>query len=181
VVPPVNGEQILRQRQVDVAALGDIYRDRAIENGGLRPVFSDYELFGAFTAGSYVMKTAFIRDNPNTARKFVEAVGRAIDWSRQTPRAEVVAKMTSIIAKRGRNENADVLKYWRSYGVAGKGGLLSDRDFQVWIDWMVKDGELEPGQLTARQIYSNDFNPAKGALEAATKEAAVLEAAPTPR
>jgi ABC-type nitrate/sulfonate/bicarbonate transport system substrate-binding protein len=171
VIPPVNGEQILRQRQVDVAVLGDIYRDRAIESGGIRSVFSDYELFGAFTAGSYVMKTSFIRDNPNTARKFVEAVGRAVDWSRQTPRAEVVAKMTSIIGKRGRNENADVLKYWRSYGVAGTSGLLEDKDFQVWIDWMVKDGELEPGQLTPRQIYTNDLNPSGAAREAAAPSA----------
>ncbi|HTV22813.1 MAG TPA: ABC transporter substrate-binding protein [Polyangiaceae bacterium] len=71
VIPPVNGEQVLRQHQVDVAVLGDIYRDRAIEKGGLRSVVSDYEMFGKFTAGSYVMKTSFIREHPNTAKKFV--------------------------------------------------------------------------------------------------------------
>jgi ABC-type nitrate/sulfonate/bicarbonate transport system substrate-binding protein len=167
VVPPINGEQILRQRQVDVAVLGDIYRDRALEAGGIRPLFSDYELFGKFTAGSYVMKQRFIRDNPRTARKFVEGVGRAIEWSRATPREQVVARMTQIIARRGRNENADVLKYWRSYGVAGRGGLMNDRDFQVWIDWMVKDGELEPGQLAANQIFTNELNSFGAAPEAA--------------
>jgi ABC-type nitrate/sulfonate/bicarbonate transport system substrate-binding protein len=159
VIPPVNGEQVLRQGQVDVAVLGDIYRDRAIENGGLRSVFSDYELFGEFTAGSYVMKTSFIREHPRTARKFVDAVGRAIEWSRHTPRERVIERFAEIIAKRGRNENGAVLQYWRSYGVAGRGGLMTDKDFQTWIDWMVKDGELEPGQLSARQIYTNDLNP----------------------
>jgi ABC-type nitrate/sulfonate/bicarbonate transport system substrate-binding protein len=159
VIPPVNGEQVLRQRQVDVAVLGDIYRDRAVEHGGLRSVFSDYDLFGKFTAGSYVMKTAFIRDNPRTARKFVEAVGRAVEWARETPRQQVILRFNEIIAKRGRNEDGAVLKYWRSYGVAGRGGLMSDKDFQVWIEWMIKDGELKPGQLSASQIYTNELNP----------------------
>lgn len=159
VIPPVNGEQVLRQRQVDVAVLGDIYRDRAVEHGGLRSLFSDYELFGKFTAGSYVMKTSFIAEHPKTARKFVEAVARAIEWARQTPRQQVIARLLEIIAKRGRNENGEVLKYWRSYGVAGQGGLMNDKEFQVWIDWMVKDGELSAGQLSASRIYTNELNP----------------------
>lgn len=159
VIPPVNGEQVLRQRQVDVAVLGDIYRDRAIEKGGLRSVVSDYEMFGRFTAGSYVMKTSFVRAHPNTARKFVEAVGRAIEWARSTPREQVLERFRQIVAKRGRNENAEALRYWRSYGVAGEHGVMSDEDFQVWIDWMVKDGELEPGQVGPGQVYTNDFNP----------------------
>jgi ABC-type nitrate/sulfonate/bicarbonate transport system substrate-binding protein len=159
VLPPVNGEQALRQKQVDVAVLGDIYRDRAVEHGGVRSVISDYEMFGEFTAGSYVMKTSFIRDNPNTARKFVEAVGRAIEWARQTPREQVIARFQDIIGKRGRNEDVAALKYWRSYGVAGRGGLITDKDFQVWLDWMVKGGELAPSQLSARQVYTNDLNP----------------------
>ena len=46
-----------------------------------------------------------------------------------------------------------------SYGVAGRGGLISDEDFQLWIDWMVKDGELAAGQLPARELYTNDLNP----------------------
>ena len=158
VIPPVNGEQVLRQHQVDVAVLGDIYRDRAIEHGGLRSVVSDYEMFGKFTAGSYVMKKSFIREHPSTARKFVQAVGRAIEWARTTPREQVVERFRQLVAKRGRNENADVLRYWQSYGVAGERGALSDKDFQVWIDWMVKDGELEPGQLEPQQIYTNELN-----------------------
>jgi ABC-type nitrate/sulfonate/bicarbonate transport system substrate-binding protein len=172
VVPPVNGEQVLRQKHVDVAILGDIYRDRIIEHGGARSVVSDYQMFGAFTAGSYVMKKSFIRDNPNTARKFVEAVGRAVEWARHTPREQVIARFRDIVAKRGRNEDPDALKYWHSYGVAGRGGLISDGDFQIWIDWMIKDGELEPGQLPVRELYTNDLNPfAAGATAPASTTA----------
>jgi ABC-type nitrate/sulfonate/bicarbonate transport system substrate-binding protein len=161
-IPPINGEQILRQGQVNVAALGDIFRDRALERGGIRSLFSDYDLYGAFTAGSYVMKTAFIERNPNTARKFVEATARALEWSRQTPREQVIERFQQIMAKRGRNEDASILKYWRSYGVAGKGGLITEREFQVWIDWMIRDGELQPGQLAVADLYTNDLNPFAG-------------------
>lgn len=157
-IPPVNAEQVLRQHQVDLASLGDIYRERAIENGGIRALFSDHELFGEFTAGSYVMKQEFIRKHPKVARKFVEGVGRAIEWSRKTPREEVVARMTALIGKRGRNENAAVIKYWKSYGVVGSYGRLTDRDFQLWIDWMVRDGSLKPGQLQASSLYTNELN-----------------------
>lgn len=177
VVPPVNGEQILRQGQVDVAVLGDIYRDRAIEHGALRSVSSDYELFGKFTAGSYVMKASFIREHPNSARKFVDAVGRAVEWARATPRDQVIARFLAIINKRRRNEDGAVLKYWRSYGVAGRGGLMSDRDFQVWIDWMVKDGELSKGQLSARDMYTNELNPFALSPAATTDPTAVTTAA----
>jgi ABC-type nitrate/sulfonate/bicarbonate transport system substrate-binding protein len=116
-------------------------------------------MFGAFTAGSYVMKRRFIAEHPKTTRKFVEAVGRAIEWARTTPREQVIARFVDIIAKRGRNEDGAALRYWHSYGVAGRGGTISDKDFQVWLDWMIKDGELTPGQLALRDLYTNDLNP----------------------
>lgn len=159
VVPPVNGEQLLREKQVDVASLSDIYRDRALERGGIRQLFSDYELYGAFTAGSYVMKTSFVKKNPKTVRRFVEATAKAIEWARNTPRETVVARFIALMAKRGRNEDDSAVKYWRSYGVAGKGGLIADRDFQIWIDWMIKSGELKPGEIALDRVYTNEFNP----------------------
>ena len=160
VVPPVNGEQALRQGHVEVSVLGSIFREKALERGGIRPLFSDYELFGAFNAGSYVMRNDFIRKHPKTVRKFVEGVGRALEWARSTPREEVVARLISIVERRKRNENADAIKYWRSYGVASPEGLLSDKDFQVWIDWMVREHQLSPGQIRAKDVYTTEFHTA---------------------
>jgi ABC-type nitrate/sulfonate/bicarbonate transport system substrate-binding protein len=163
VIPPVSGEQALRQGQVDVAVLQSILRDKALERGHIRSVFTDYDLFGKFTAGSYVMTKDFLRDNPKTARRFVEATSRAIEWARNTPRGEVVARMTAIVGRRGRNEDASPIKYWRSTGIAGTGGLISEREYQIWIDWLVKDGQLQPRQLIPSELYTNELNPfAKG-------------------
>jgi ABC-type nitrate/sulfonate/bicarbonate transport system substrate-binding protein len=159
VLPPVNGEQALRQGQVDVATLGTIFRDRALERGGIRLLFSDYQLYGEFTAGSYVLRNDFIRNNPKTARKFVEAVARALDWERTTPREEVVRRFQDLIAKRKRTEDATAIRFWLSTGVAGHSGLLTSKDFQIWLDWMVKDGELRAGQIHAGDVFNNGLNP----------------------
>ncbi|MFI9169660.1 ABC transporter substrate-binding protein [Streptomyces lincolnensis] len=158
VVPPVNTEQSLRQKQIEVAVLGGILRDKALATGGIRPLFTDYELLGAFSAGTYVMTDRFLKQNPDTARTFVTAVGRAIDWSRATPHDEVVARMTAIVKKRGRNEDAAPLKYWHSYGVAEKSGLITGKELKLWIDWLVERGDIQKGQVTLSDLYTNEFN-----------------------
>jgi ABC-type nitrate/sulfonate/bicarbonate transport system substrate-binding protein len=159
-LPPINVEQALRQGQTDVSVLTSVYRDRALERGGLRLLFSDLELFGTFTAGSYVMRTDFIQRHPKTARLFVEGVGKALDYSKQTPRDRVLERFHSIIAKRKRNEDASILKYWRSYGVASAQGRIQPREFEIWIDWMVRTGELRQGQLKLSNVFTNDLNAA---------------------
>ncbi|MBX7553944.1 ABC transporter substrate-binding protein [Streptomyces sp. NPDC004232] len=158
VVPPVNTEQTLRQKQIDVAVLGGILRDKALAAGGIRPLFTDYQLLGAFSAGTYVMTDRFLKQNPDTARTFVTAVGRAIEWSRSTPHEEVIARMTDIVRKRGRNEETAPLKYWRSYGVAEKAGLITGKELQLWIDWLTDRGDIKKGQVTLSNLYTNEFN-----------------------
>ncbi|MGW0882707.1 ABC transporter substrate-binding protein [Streptomyces sp. NPDC002671] len=158
VVPPVNTEQSLRQKQIDVAVLGGILRDKALAAGGIRPLFTDYELLGAFSAGTYVMTDRFLKQNPDTARIFVTGVGRAIEWSRSTPREEVITRMTDIVKKRGRNEDTAPLKYWRSYGVAEKAGLITGKELQLWVDWLSDRGDIKKGQVTLPDLYTNEFN-----------------------
>jgi len=151
-----------------VAALYDIFRDRAIERGGLDTLFTDYDLFGTLTAGTYVLRNDFVRANEKTTRHFIAGVARAIEWARQTPRQDVIARFEKIIAERGTNDDGSSLKYWKSFGVAAPGGVILDREFQIWIDWMVKDGSLKPGQLSRDQVYDNAFNPFAAEVAAAT-------------
>ncbi|MFE5809040.1 ABC transporter substrate-binding protein [Streptomyces sp. NPDC056491] len=158
VVPPVNTDQVLRQKQIDVGVLGGILRDKAVAAGGIRPLFSDFDLLGKFSAGSYIMTERFIKQNPDTARTFVTGVAKAIEWARTTPREEVIARQTEIVKKRGRNEDASTLQYWRSYGVAEQGGRIEDKEFQLWLDWLGERGDIKPGQLKPADLYTNEFN-----------------------
>ncbi|MGP4003741.1 ABC transporter substrate-binding protein [Streptomyces sp. 8N706] len=158
VVPPVNTEQSLHKNQIDVAVLGDILREKALENGGVRPLFTDTQLLGDFTAGSYVFTERFIRQNPDTVRTFVTGVAQTIEWSRTTPPEKVIERMTAIVKERRRNEDSAALKYWKSFGVAETGGRLADRQFSLWTDWLAERGQIEKGQVKPADTYTNDFN-----------------------
>ncbi|MGD3110625.1 ABC transporter substrate-binding protein [Streptomyces sp. YGL11-2] len=158
VVPPVNTEQSLRQKQIEVGVLGDILRDKALQTGGIRPLFTDYQLLGDFSAGTYVVNDRFLKGNPDTARIFVTGVGRAIEWARARPRDEVVHRQIEIVKRRGRNEDTAPLKYWKSFGVAETAGRITDKDFQLWIDWLAQRGDIEKGQVKASDLYTNEFN-----------------------
>jgi ABC-type nitrate/sulfonate/bicarbonate transport system substrate-binding protein len=162
VVPPVNTEQSLRQKQIDVAVLGSILRDKAVHTGGIRPLFTDVSLLGPFSAGTYVLTKSFIQRNPETVRTFVTAVAKAIEWSKTTPAEQVVARMTAIVKKRGRNESPDALQYWKSYGVVDTGGRITDHELSIWADWLTQHGDLKPGQVKVADIYTNEFNDLAG-------------------
>ena len=105
------------------------------------------------------MRTDFIQKNPNTTRKFVEAFAKALEWLKTTPREEVIARFEKISKARNTTDDISALKYWKSTGVASKGGLVAEKDFTVWVDWLVREGELKAGQWKATDFYTNAFNP----------------------
>ncbi|MCU7727537.1 ABC transporter substrate-binding protein [Actinoplanes sp. KI2] len=159
VVPPVNTEQSVRQKQIDAGALGGTLRDKALAHGGIRPLFTDYQLLGNFTAGSYVFRNDFIKKNPDTVKTFVAGVAKAVEWARTTPRDQVIARFQQILTKRARNEDNTQLQFWKSYGVNGKGGVIEEKEFSTWIDWLKGAGELNGKDVKATDIYTNEFNP----------------------
>lgn len=158
VVPPVNTEQALRAGQIEVGVLGGLLRDKALDRGGIRPLFSDYELYGTFAAGSYVFRKDFIAKNPTTVRSFTEGVARALEWAKSHPRNEVIARFTQIINKRDRKEDRRAIGFWKSYGVPDRGGLIADENFTRWIDFLRADGQLKKDVRPA-DLYTNEFNP----------------------
>nr|WP_180218696.1 ABC transporter substrate-binding protein [Streptomyces albus] len=169
-LPPVNTEQALRQGRVHVAVLTDILRDKALEHGGIRALFDDHELLGTFSAGTYVMADRYLERYPEQARAFVTGVGRALDWSRRTPREEVVARMVRIVRRRDRSEDTEPLRYWRSYGVARDGGRIAPGELSLWARWLERRGDIKADRVHIPDIYTNAFNrhpaPARGAASA---------------
>ncbi len=159
VVPPVSAEQALRSGQLDVSSLSDVKREKALAHGGLRSVFSDFGMLGAFTAGCYVLRDEFIERNPETTRQLVTATANAVHWAQTRPRDEVVARYSDIIRKRGRNEDLSTVSYWRSTGIPSPGGLIQDREFTTWLDRLTSSGRVAPGAVDVRGLYTNEFNP----------------------
>ncbi|WP_067820756.1 ABC transporter substrate-binding protein [Nocardia inohanensis] len=159
VLPPANTEDALRNGQIDAAALGGVFRDTAVGRGGIHTLYTDKDLFGQFDYGTYVFRNDYIKSHPEAVRDFVQGTARATRWLQVTPREEVLAEFKSIIEKRGRNENVNLLQYWKSSGIPVAGGVIAERELQIWIDWLVRNGELPAGKIAAKDIYTNQDNP----------------------
>ncbi|MQY29366.1 ABC transporter substrate-binding protein [Nocardia aurantia] len=159
VLPPVSTEEALRKGQIDVAALGSVFRETAVARGGIHSLYTDKDLFGQFDYGTYVFRKDYIAAHQDAVRDFVQGTARAIRWAQVTPRDQVVARFTDIISKRGRNENLDLLKWYRSTGIPAPGGVIADKEIQIWIDWLVRNGELPQGKYRATDLYTNQYNP----------------------
>ncbi|WP_342745695.1 ABC transporter substrate-binding protein [Paenibacillus herberti] len=164
-LPPVNIAQSLRAGQIDVASLGGVLRDKLSAEGGVRKLFSDFELFGAQSAGTIVFKEKFIKDNPNTVRKFVEATAKAIEWARNQPRETVIQRSEAIIKNRGRQETGTIVKYWKTTSLAGKGGTIRPEEFEIWRKWLEKSGDKKAGEVKLEDLFTNEFNPYKAEVE----------------
>ncbi|KNX36535.1 ABC transporter substrate-binding protein [Luteipulveratus halotolerans] len=158
VLPPNDTEQAIRRGQVDVGSLGGVLQDRAVAAGGLRSLFNDYQLFGSFNGGQYVLRNDFAAKNPEAAQDFVTGVAKAVEWERTTPRAQVIQRFTKIINERKRNESTASLKYWKSVGIPSQGGAVSDADYTRWTDWLDSSGIVPKGELDPKSLYTNEFN-----------------------
>ncbi|MNU01313.1 hypothetical protein D3C72_2446760 [compost metagenome] len=60
---------------------------------------------------------------------------------------------------RGANESTAPLKYFKSFGVAGEGGVISEQEFEIWYNFLIKSGQLKEGDIDIKDVYTNEFNP----------------------
>lgn len=86
-------------------------------------------------------------------------MAKVIEWARTTPKEEVIARMEKIVSARKGKEPTENLKLWKSTGISEKGGVITDAEYDVWIKWLEKNGDLKEGQVKAVDLYTNEFNP----------------------
>ena len=151
VVPGPQLEQVLRSKQVDIAAFGywqTTFEGAAKKNGGIRPVFDDTDVLGDIAGGFVVLRRDFIKAHPEAAKTFVEQSQRALDYAREHPEEtkKILAK-----ALEARGENPNLAQYFLGYGVR-PGGKAVDRDLQFWIDILTREGKVKEGQVAVKDI-----------------------------
>lgn len=159
-VPNTSAEQTLRAEQIDAVLLLGAAKDLAVERGGVTELFADIDVIGKnFTAGNYFFSEEYVKKNPEVVKQTVEGIAKAIEWSRETPREEVIERMENIVKKRDPNEAYENLEFWQSFGIAGEGGVIEDEDIQIWVDWLEDNGNLKEGEIKPSDLYTNEYNP----------------------
>jgi ABC-type nitrate/sulfonate/bicarbonate transport system substrate-binding protein len=158
VVPGPQLNQILRHKQADVVAAGAVWQDTfagQIEAaGGVRVLFNDYEVLGSIGLGNTIMSKSFVEKHPQLVKDFVTASAKAADWA--NAHLDQARQLLAEILK-NRGDNPELAKYWNGFGLRPH-ALYVDRDAQFWIDALVGEGKLKPGQLTPAAVVTNTYN-----------------------
>lgn len=148
VMPEANLEQALRQGDIDVAGFHKNPKF-LLERGGLKILFSDYDVFGTIGGGTpFYFSEKFIKEKPDVVRRFVKAVAKANDWAdaNQQQAIDITVKRANIDPKLLRN------------GYFAPKGIIQPETATVWIDLLKEFGEIK-NDVKPEQIFTNEFNP----------------------
>ncbi|MDD1728800.1 MAG: ABC transporter substrate-binding protein [Methanospirillum sp.] len=146
IIPDPQQEQALRQGEVDVIVPHPPFFTAAEQHGGVRPIATSREVFGKEAGITLLYFTEdFIKKNPDSVRKFINAYKEAERWSNAHPEESAV-----ITAKRIGLDKSTTHYYSDS-------GVIEDKVLQKWIDAMVADGDIKPGEYTPKDLYIEDF------------------------
>ncbi|KWV47648.1 hypothetical protein AS156_19635 [Bradyrhizobium macuxiense] len=150
-------DQTLRERQADLVAVGAWQGSIATAiaaKGGVRVMFTDYDVLGDLVLGNIVMNKTFIDQHPRIVREFVTASAKAGDWASAHP-DEARKMLADILKKRGDDPAAAAA--WSGYGLP-RHALYRDRDVKFWLDVLERDDKIKPGQLDPKDIATNKYN-----------------------
>jgi ABC-type nitrate/sulfonate/bicarbonate transport system substrate-binding protein len=103
---------------------------------------------------SNAMEKAFIDQHPQAVKEFVTASAKAVDWAAEHP-DEARKLVAQILTKRGEDPASAV--HWPGYGLR-QHALYTDHDAKFWLDVLVREGKLKPGQLSPEDIATNNYN-----------------------
>jgi ABC-type nitrate/sulfonate/bicarbonate transport system substrate-binding protein len=158
-VPGPQLDETLRDRKADVVAVGAWQSPIAAKiaaEGGVRVLFTDYDVLGDIVQASNAMEKAFIDQHPQAVKEFVTASAKAVDWATEHP-DEARKLVAQILKKRGDEPGAAAAAYWPGYGIS-QHAQYKDHDTKFWLDVLVREGKLKPGQLSPEDIATNKYN-----------------------
>ena len=158
-LPGINEEAALRAGKVDAAYLGGALQESALSRPGLKILTTDVALVGPYNGGSIVLRDQFIKDNPDLTKTFVAGLAKALVYTETHSADDVRAVLAKWLTAQGRPDDAKALTLWKGTGIATHAGLIRDRDFDLWLDWLKSRGDVKADELQASDIYTNDYNP----------------------
>jgi ABC-type nitrate/sulfonate/bicarbonate transport system substrate-binding protein len=151
VIPDPNQEQALAQGLIDVGVLHSPYYEKVVKTGAAREIFNDFVVDDGLSGMlPYFTNEDFLRKHPDVVRKFVKVLVRASDWTNahHEEAGQIFAR------RRGLDP-----KYAGSWQYYEHGLVPGPAQVQWWIDLLVREKKLRPGQIVATDVYTNEFNP----------------------
>lgn len=160
-LPPLNTIQALKESQVDAAYL-PLAQVRANQDAvKLDTVVKDSAIVGFYNGGGYSLRTEWIEKEPEVSRTLVAGVAAAIDYVESHDRQETLDVYVPWLKEHGYGGSVEAVeKNWPgSTGVSSKGGVISDKDISLWLDWLESRGDVDPGDIDPSDVYTNELNP----------------------
>lgn len=147
VLPDPQQEQALRQGLIDIAILHPPFFTAAENHGGVRIFATSKDAFESAGGMTFLMfRNDFIKNHPETVRRFIQAYKDAEKWSNAN--RDEAAKITS---KAIDLDNSTVHYY-------SDNGEINVSQVQYWIDSLVIDGVIKPGEFKPSDLYTTQFN-----------------------
>ncbi|BAU95664.1 ABC-type transport system periplasmic component [Corynebacterium suranareeae] len=147
----------LLQGQVDAIWVSDNTKERALATGNFAVLTEDVNLLGSRNTDSLVVSHDLIEKDPETISHLVDGVSRAIEFEQTHTSEEVRAVYFDYLERTNQDSRISAFQHWRSLGVSTRGGLINDRDFSIWSDWV--ESQIGPIDINLDNFYTNEFNP----------------------
>jgi len=146
VIPDPQQEQALKQKLIDVAILHPPFYFAAEKHGGVRVLASSKDAFkGAGGTTLLVFREDFIKEHPETVRRFTQAYKDTEKWVNENREeaGELTAKDIGL---------TEAAVHFYSHT-----GEINDSQLQYWIDSLVTDGVIKKGEFKPEDLYIKDF------------------------
>jgi ABC-type nitrate/sulfonate/bicarbonate transport system substrate-binding protein len=147
VLPDPQQEQALRQGLIDIAILHPPFFTAAESHGGVRILTTSKEAFGSAGGMTFLMFSKdFIKNDPETVKRFIRGYKNAEKWSNANRKeaADITSRAIGL-------DNSTVHYY-------SDNGEVNVSQVQFWIDSLVKDGVIKPGEYRPCDLYIDEFN-----------------------
>jgi len=154
---PMATEQALRGGQVDVIGASEASPpgSKLLAEGGVHflPGLSDAEVLGISQIGGWAMREDYIEAHPDVVKRFIAALKEGYVWSNAHPDS------AAAIVTRRNGVPQEYRKYQRIWRHVPEDGLVDSTSIRKWVEVLEGFGQIQPGSVRPRDVYTNAFNP----------------------
>jgi ABC-type nitrate/sulfonate/bicarbonate transport system substrate-binding protein len=150
--PDSEQEVPLLRGDTDIGIIHPLTSGRASANTkDFRLLFSDWDIDGGISGMCpYSVSGTFLKAHPEAVKELTAILSKAAQWNNDH-REEA----RGIIAKKFgfKLEEAEMFEFYPDQ-------IIPDLNVQYWLDRLIAEKKLTPGQVKPEQVYTNQNNPA---------------------